>query len=73
MLPQICDLHKRCWPAEHDEEEDVSLGGFLDRATFLHDTDAVTWFLLWQQAGLTRCVLRKGWLAAHHRSTLLVH
>ena len=51
---QIRNLHKQCWPAEHDEEEDDSLDGFLDRATFLHDADAVTWLLLWHERGPNR-------------------
>jgi len=51
---QIRNLHKQCWPAEHDEEDDDSLDGFLARATFLHDADAVTWLLLWHHIGPNR-------------------
>ena len=48
---QVRRLHKLCWPGEHDEQED-SLASFLERTTFLLDTDTVTWLLLWETSSV---------------------
>ena len=51
--PQVRRLHKRCWPGEHEDQEE-SLASFLDHATFLLDAETVIWLLLWEHARLRR-------------------